>query len=538
MKTRLFRCIALCLTLCFLLSGCNLILNSLLGTGYTSFPDMKYTRPNVDEFIKKTAECAVMSGKTDSVTQLMEYVYPVFTMYSDFQTSYVLADIHYCQNVNDLYWKEEYEYCVGRSSDVSAAMDQLLYTLADCKLREQLESDLYFGAGYFDAYEGESVWSEAFTALMNQEAELLNRYYQLSADSAATSYYSEEFFTTYGDDFIQLYVDLVLLRQQIAAEAGYEGYSQFAYDFYYGRDFTSQQALVLLKSIRDELVEPYTQYCTAYPQMSYASESDVLAYLKSCTDAMGGTFAAAYALMQQRQLYDITYSENKYDASFEVFIPNYYVPFIFVNPSAMEYDKLTLAHEFGHFCTDYAASGTYTSIDIAEIFSQATEYLSLCYSQDKDLAAFKMRDGLSTFVEQSAYAYFEEMVYAMDPEELTPEAVVELYGSICADFGQDIWERDSRDFILIPHLYTNPMYVLSYVISNDAALQIYQAELDEAGSGLEIMEKNLATSEWYFLTFLNSAGLDDPFQENRGQQILETLLTLTQVSDTAIPKAS
>ena len=61
------------------------------------------------------------------------------------------------------------------------------------------------------------------------------------------------------------------------------------------------------------------------------------------------------------------------------------------------------------------------------------------------------------------------------------------------------------------HFYTNPMYIISYVVSNDAAMQLYQLELEEAGAGLTRYEENLDTWEMYFLAFLEEAGLQSPF---------------------------
>ena len=55
------------------------------------------------------------------------------------------------------------------------------------------------------------------------------------------------------------------------------------------------------------------------------------------------------------------------------------------------------------------------------------------------------------------------------------------------------------------------MYIISYVVSNDAALQLYQLELQTPGAGAEIFEESLDTEEGYFLAFLEEAGLQSPF---------------------------
>ncbi len=67
---------------------------------------------------------------------------------------------------------------------------------------------------------------------------------------------------------------------------------------------------------------------------------------------------------------------------------------------------------------------------------------------------------------------------------------------------------DRREFVDVTHFYTNPMYVFSYVVSNDAAMQLYQLEQEQRGAGLELYEQNLTTEESYFLAFLDSAGLE------------------------------
>ena len=74
----------------------------------------------------------------------------------------------------------------------------------------------------------------------------------------------------------------------------------------------------------------------------------------------------------------------------------------------------------------------------------------------------------------------------------------------------------------ISHFYTNPMYIFSYVTSNDAAMQLYQLEQQEKGAGLALLEENLDTQEISFLAFLNSAGLESPFESSRIQAVRET----------------
>lgn len=535
MKKPHLKLTALCLVLALLLSGCvNIdfagylenLLNVLTGALVVSFEDMEYTRPDTDTLLDAIDSCRESAATETDLDTLMDEVYDIFEGFYQFHTAYCLSNIHYCKDLTDTYWEEEYNYCMDHSSEVQAAMDQLLYTLADSPLREQLESEDYFGAGYFDDYEGDSLWTEEFTGLMDQESQLVTRYYTLTAQSAEYDVYSEEFYSTVGADMAQLFLELVQVRQQIAASAGYASYPEFAYDFYYNRDYTPDQAAAYMSDVQTELKSLYRNlspdvWDTYY---AYCSEEDTFAYAQECANAMGGTIADAFALMEEANLYDISYSENKYNASFEVFLLSYGEPYIFVNPQMTNADKLTFVHEFGHFCNDYASYGSVAGVDVAEIFSQAMEYLSLCYCEDtEDLARMKMADSLCVFVEQSIYASFEQQVYGLTGEDLTAKNVQALFQQTGNAFGLDGTGWDSRMYVLIPHFFTSPLYVISYVVSNDAAMQFYQLELASQGAGLTLYEQSLSTMESDFLAFVESAGLQSPFAEGRVKSIRETM---------------
>jgi hypothetical protein len=61
------------------------------------------------------------------------------------------------------------------------------------------------------------------------------------------------------------------------------------------------------------------------------------------------------------------------------------------------------------------------------------------------------------------------------------------------------------------------------VVSNDAALQLYQMEKAQASSGLICLRENMTTQQGYFLAFLREAGLKSPFADGRILEVKETL---------------
>lgn len=524
------RILALCLTAALLLSGCGLqayLEDMVQSYGYSqtvAYEDMVYTRPDMDELqtVLENSCAAAMTG--ESADAVLDTVYAFYDVYDRFYTNYALADIRYSGNLKDVYWEAEYNFCAENLPAVDAGLEELYYAIAKSPVLEELE-ETYFGDGFFDAYQGESVWDEEFLALLEQEAALQSRYYALSDEALSAEYYSDAYFTDYGTQMAELFVELVALRQQIAAYVGYSSYPEFAYDFYFYRDYTPAQAEHYLQQISSTLYDlyyPLNQSDVWDSAYAYCSEEETFAYVKKAAAAMGGTVGEAFDLLEQAGLYDISHGENKYASSFEVYLWSYYEPFVFMSPYLDQTDKLVFAHEFGHFANDYACGGSYVGTDVAEVHSQALEYLSLCYCEDTDaLARYKMADSLCVYMEQAAYALFEQQVYGLTGSALTAENVQALYEEIGKQFGFDSWDWDSRDYVTIPHFFTDPMYIISYVVSNDLAMQIYQLELEETGAGLSLYGQLLPSQESYLLTFAEDYGLESPFAEGRLREVAD-----------------
>lgn len=526
---------ALILAAALLLTGCGGVdfagyfsaLESVLqgDSAIIPFESMEYERPDPTVLRQSLEDACAIAADGEDVEEVVNAIYAFYDEYDWFYTCYSLADIHYSADLTDIYWEKEYNYCMETSSTVDAMLEELYYALAASPVRSALEAPEYFGEGYFESYDGDNLWDETFVALLEEESTLQNRYYTLSAEALDYVPDTTEYYDAVADEMAQLLVEMIALRQEIAAYWGYTDYVAFAGDFYYYRDYTPTEVAQYLGQIQTELVPVYLRLTEEdwLWASEYSSETDTFRYMKTAAQKMGGIVAEAFDLLETAKLYDISYGPNKYDSSFEVYLTSYLEPFVFVNPTMGRYDCLTFAHEFGHFCNDYASWGSYAGTDVMEVFSQGMEYLSLCYSEDaEELTRMKMADSLSVYVEQSAYAAFEQRMYSLTGADLSVDGLYALYDEIAKAYGFDHIGYDRREFVAITHFYTNPLYVISYVVSNDAALQIYQIEQETSGAGLQLFTENLDTQESYFLAFLNAAGLESPFAEGRIQKVRET----------------
>lgn len=519
----------LLLAVCLLVSGCwrpHNYIPQVDRTKYTLFSEMVYERPSVAAFDAQLQEIQRRIDEGRSLAYLIYAIDEFLTLYYDFYTNSYLAEIYYWKDLTDTHWEAEYTFCAEMTTQVENLLDEMYRKLAASEYREKLEADSYFGPGFFDYYEGESYWDETYIALAEEEKRLQSGYYDIAEQAQQTEYYSEAYFSQYGPQLLQLYVDLIAVRQKIAAHLGYENYVDFAYENYYYRDYTPEQAEQYFKDIGTQLRD---LYCWVNQSDAWSAGSQpcsveqTFAYVKNAAGEMGGVVAEAFDMMEKAELYDLTYSPNKHDVSCEIYLHSYMQPYIFTNPSLQGSDKLIFAHEFGHFTNDYVCSGSYAGTDVSEIHSGAMEYLSICYTEDAEaLEQYKMAESLCLFVEQSAYALFEQQVYRLSAEELTAENVQKLYEQIGADFGFESWGWDSRDLITITHFYHYPMYVASYVVSNDLAFQIYQMEKAQSGAGLEVYLSCLESEDSYLAYFAQTYGLESPFAPQRAESLKQT----------------
>lgn len=538
---------ALLLAAVLALTGCQSVLdyavNNVMtqygGSGTlagsdTRFSDMVYTRPDMTALGELLDEACETGEKSMEPSLILEEVYAYYAAYDQFETMYNLADIYRCMDLTDAYYQDEWEYCASQESYVSETLETLYTKLAKSPVVAQLE-ERYFGEGFFDDYQSlnegedyEPVWNSGFSALYDQQNALLSQYYTALKD-ANDSGYSDELRQTVSG----IMIELVSLRQEMARYLGYDSYEEMANLWYYSREMDSDTLDRYIDEIKTYLVPIYQTYLSdpiwRWLYQTKAQESDCLAYVQSTAENMGGTVQTACDTMVKQELYSISAGENRYSGAFEVYLPTFNVPFLFATTAGTMDDLLTVTHEFGHFTNDYAAGETYASSDVCEVFSQGMEYLSLCYADSlteqsmKRLRKSSMLLSLSTYVEQMAYYSFERELYRMDSAELSQDTISQLYTQALQEFGIP-WENiDPEEWTEITHFFRMPFYVYSYVVSNDAAMQIYELELAEPGSGLALYTE--FAGQWENLPledYLKEYDLTLPTTKGRVEQVAMT----------------
>ena len=534
------------------------------GDGYIDmvpFPEMEYTRPDGDAILKRMDDLIqALETRRDRKSDNARTLGALDAVYGDqytFMTMQTLAEIHSDLDQTDKSWLEEVRYCDDLSIELSQKYRELMYACAASAQHDPIEA--YLGEGSLDGYEGSYSYPEKLVELQRRESALESDYYEQYADFVLVyegeEYEAQDFLNAayagdidlapeaaadyyYGalnDVLAPIYVELVQVRQAVAAESGYDSYIEYAYDNN-GRDYTPADTEDYVAAIRSELVPLYEAavengtYSDAIDTMR-AKANRCLNLVARAADAMGGYQRDAMEYMLAYDLCDVEKSSRKYAGSYEIYLEDYESPFVLVNSEGYIEDALTIAHEFGHFTDDFVNYGVGKSIDLNETISQGMEYLTLFYLDDEDvageLADYKLIDALRLYAEQGSYNAFEEAVYAENPDTLTVERVNEISLQVSRDFGLiGGWNDDyyAKSWVDISHFFEQPFYVISYCASDSAAFQLYEMEQDEKGLGVDTLNDfiDIATEE-EFLDVCADCGFTDPLSAETIRGIAETI---------------
>ena len=521
------------------------------------FADMPYERPDTAAFTEKAD--AVLAALEEGagyrkVTGMLDELY---ALYDSADTMFTIADIRNCQDMTDEYYAAEYAACRNATMSINRDMERVYLACGSSKHASRLARD-YFWDGFLDEYgpDAEETLTEDYMVLANREGDLIARYRALVSNPTVEQHGEElplhealdtardeqEYYALYSAYYErynrllgELYLELVQVRKEEAELLGFDSYADMAYAFSYDRDFTVEEGRAFAESVKDHLVPLYLKAGDSELQARllerYVPEEELYDTLEAVAYGLGGEVREAYDFMRKYELCDIAMSDVKPDMSFETYLCDYAAPFLFASPYGDLSDLVTVTHEFGHYVDSYVSFNAYRSMDLAEVFSQAMQFLSLGELRDvlgkrgvDNLRRLNLLEALDTYVQQVSFMEFEDRVFAL--EDPTVEDLNALSLQLAKDYGY--YDGVSEDYyalswIDIPHFFEQAFYVISYPVSLGAALEIYERELNEPGAGLDAFMKLIDCEQTGIVGAVEEAGLQNPLTDARVQEIASFL---------------
>lgn len=521
-----------------------------------SFSEIEYVSPDSEPIIKGYEDLkAMVEEGSASAKEIVAAYEEVFEDHLFFDTMNSLAYIRYSLDLNNTYYDEEYNRCEELSPLINQAQEKCYVAMSESPLRSELEEE-YFGEGFFLFYDENRIYSkDSVVALMQEASAVESQYMALQNDTTImwngveTSLDSlledpnlsykeylavyQGYYDKYNPLAADLYVQLIRIRKEIAKELGYDSYADFAYHYLYERDYTPQQVATYCDDIADELPSLLITAYMAQMDMPSANMNECLSLFKNVVDEFGGVIKMSYEFMEDYELWDTTSSPSKLPGSYMTYLNSYEMPFMYVSPANDLGDLMTLCHEFGHFVDGYVNCGGFSTVDCCEIFSQGLEFLALNRA-DLDpgdraaLASSKAADSVLVFLTQACYAEFEALAYELPDDKLNAEGLNELYAQCNEKYGISLLYMGMEDLLApgwidVQHFFIAPFYVISYCVSNDVALQIYQQELADQ-TGLELYYSLMSMDrESSILELAEGTDLVSPFDPGRIKDLADFL---------------
>ena len=524
-----------------------------------SFDEMEYKRPSVtllrfhvmgvDLAIKCEQGYKVVEGALDKC----------YEDYYRFSTQSSIAYIRSCQDTRDSFYAAENAWCDEQSATMSQLMEDMYYICGMSPMAEELEKR-YFWEGFAEEYadDSNSIYDDDTVALLEQEAALVAEYRELVASPTIVwqgeevDYYSflEEassyadywnalmlYYQTYAPKVADVFIRMVKVRQAQAEKMGYDSYEQMQFEYNYERDYTPEQAAQYLADIKTYIVPLFKQLFESGELYAYEDGPLDTGRLEGVLEAgvrsIGGEAEETFDFMKKYGMYDIAYSINKSNMSFQTYLDDYESPFLFMDAGGTLSDVTTFSHEFGHSLDAYVNYNANETIDLAEVYSQALELLildrldgELSEAEIETLRQIKLADILSMYVQQASFAEFERQVYAADPDQLSADWLNDLSLRLAKQYGYyDGYSEQyyAMSWIDIVHFFEVPFYVITYPVSNDLAMQLYAMERAQEGAGLDKYLEILPHETAGVVDTALAGGLQSPFAPGRLRDVAAML---------------
>ena len=402
-------------------------------------------------------------------------------LYYDISTQAQIAYLLYCCDMSDETASENYLFASEMSSKAYGD-----YTAA---CRALYESDSAIRDEFFQDWSEEEIsemqnYSEEITALTQENDRLLVEYRELSDEN-------------FINDAPAYFLKLVKNNTRVASLMGFDSYYEYAHERTYDRDYGSEE-LTAMRSYVKTYIAPYVDdlylaFDSSYRGMSsfrqrkvynflYADYDSAGNYVKTYLSSLPEDMRERMSGMLKRSGSVFAEGENAYQGAFTAFLYDREKPFCYFGP---EYQSTnTVVHEMGHYYAACFGSGYRTPMDLAEVQSQANEWLmlaSLAGNTDQRvleaLQYYLVYDLYVTVVASMIVDEFEERVYRDGGKTYTTaESLDALMRDVCLAYGGiDFVEEYVTDIQYYWRIVAveSPVYYVSYATSGVVALEFY-----------------------------------------------------------------
>lgn len=572
--------------------------STLGGLIMLRFEEYKYERPVIDNLKTKFGDLLAKFKIATTYEQQDDIMTKINEIGNDFSTQVNLAYIRASIDTNDKFYQDERDY-IDEIQPVYQEFETAYYKeLVSTPFREKLEKK--WGPQLFAIADNAiKSFSPEIVPLLQKENKLSSDYSKLVASAQiefdgktltlaqlgpyaestdrnirkATMEASYKFYSDNGDQFDEIYDELVKLRHEIATKLGYKNFVELGYIRMNRIDYDADMVKKFRDQVRDHIVplanrlyerqadrigvsqlkfyDQSLKFLTgnAVPQ---GSPEWIIENGKKMYEELSPETDVFFRFMTEKNLMDLEAKVGKESGGYCTFIDNYDSPYIFSNFNGTSGDIDVLTHEAGHAFQVYSSRHLgipeymFPTHEGAEIHSMSMEFftwpwMELFFKEQTEKYKFAhLSDSLLFLPYGVAVDEFQHIVYE-NPEMTAAERkaawkkIEEIYlptrdydGISYLEAGS-VWQRQG-------HIYEAPFYYIDYTLAQICAFQFWSRSLknhDDAWNDyLHLCKLGGSKS---FTELVSEANLISPFEDGCVESIIGTIEAwLNSVDDKAL----
>lgn len=491
----------------------------------------------------------------------------------EFYSMMTIAQIRNYLDVNDTFYSEEMEYLDTFDARIQNSYNQMFSSIENSRF-SSIQNMIFGESGAEDLQMSSQASSEEILSLQEQEKKLVAEYYYeyaqatvstpegevlfSSLDSEGQSAYYNQFIQKYNQQFGELYLELVSLREQMAQALGYDSYTQVADLDMLRNSYTREDIKTFREDIKQTIAPVYRSYLEDFyrraenrDQPGYVyllgeqspvpqgSWQETLDQFEQLYQQMSEQTEECYSYLLSHEFIDAEPSQTKANVTFSTLIYSLNTPFLFANMNGSAEDVFSISHEFGHCFAMWqqlklGSQQEGRSMDVSEIHSQAMQMLTLpyyeiFYGEDAGTArkydVYTMVAGILTAAMNDE---FQEKIY--ENPQMTVQELNELYKELAMEYGLVVespyfdMESFSMGWFTTNQYFDTPFYAIDYALSGCVAMEFLQMGLEDYTQALEtylsLVQQN---SDYDFMTVLEETGLSSPFETEQMEALAQTM---------------
>ncbi len=322
-----------------------------------------------------------------------------------------------------------------------------------------------------------------------------------------------------------LFNSLLKLRHQIALNAGFDNFRDYAFQALGRFDYTPQDCFNFHEAIRTEIVPILAEQAQQRKQAlhldhlnpwdmdvdisgkpalkPFQNGQDLIDKTIACFQKIDPSLGEKLKFMKIEGLFDVDSRKGKAPGGYNYPLAEMGAPFIFMNSANTFRDLTTIVHEGGHavhtFVSAPLALNAFKHVpsEVAELASMSMELISMdqwdvFFNHSEDLKRAKreqLKDVLKTLPWVAVVDQFQHWIYThpnhtIEERNETWEKIFTQFGSNFADWTdhqealQNLWQKQL-------HIFEIPFYYIEYAMAQLGAIAVWKHYKENPQKGLQ-----------------------------------------------------